>query len=550
MGAIPPKRARALRRLALSKANEAATSDVSYIVPGSMHRTAGGNDVVAVRQCHVGLPVRDGIRTVRFNEDGRFESFTGDEVSVGGDPALTPGLSAESAVLVVLGDLLERELIPVDIPFTAAPAEVVARLSDVADTTVLRKAPFTEPILASLLIDATVKRARLVWDLRFRVSGSARGYWALVTATGKSRVVVLESTSSHAVSGAVYLTDPDGGRTEEEFPDRWMDADGTAGNTTVAVDQAGEPRLSTNESGHRVFRPLDPFGIDQGVVNAFHLCNRLNDFFGGLGFSETEGNFQSRHAGDQAGAGDPLRVIVRDQHLEDWAFYDHQPDGTSPAVELSWFRHGRHASLDAHIVIHEFVHGLLDRVAGTKKIPTPFAKQESRALAEGYCDYFAITLRNAWRGPDTPPEWTFARWLTTGQKSVRPEGYDVFNKGYDALAKGRWKTHDAGQVWCAAMLRVHEILGDDLAWQVAFDAIKLLHPGDVGPTFLHARTAVLHAMKKLSATHDELADAATAQAVRDVFSERGMGEGARSPKAKFRDIVASTRPLPEPVIPV
>jgi hypothetical protein len=105
------------------------------------------------------------------------------------------------------------------------------------------------------------------------------------------------------------------------------------------------------------------------------------------------------------------------------------------------------------------------------------------------------------------------------------------------------KPHIAGEVWCATLLDLNEALrdggsrdqGDERGWQLVFDSLCFLHPGQAGPHFLHGRDAILSAFD--GAVAQGSLPAALKEEVLLVFKKRGMGPAARSRDAGFRTVV-------------
>jgi hypothetical protein len=69
-----------------------------------------------------------------------------------------------------------------------------------------------------------------------------------------------------------------------------------------------------------------------------------------------------------------------------------------------------------------------------------------------------------------------------------------------------------------------------------FDSLRLLHPGPRGPTFLHARDALLSEFDAAVSAQHVSSDPALRQRVVEAFTRRGMGPAARSPDAGYRNI--------------
>jgi extracellular elastinolytic metalloproteinase len=237
---------------------------------------------------------------------------------------------------------------------------------------------------------------------------------------------------------------------------------------------------------------------------------------------------------------------VRDQIVQGIAFFQNRPDGTSPTLELGP-KTDRHSALDVDILIHEFVHGVTNRVIGGQLTHTPLTKQQSLALGEGFSDYYAITIQNWLRRRDgRPEEWVLGGYIAGVDNGLRTASYENYPNTYGFLKTTPGiKPHHAGEVWCKALLDLNAALapagdrdkGDELGWQLVFDAIALLHPMDKGPHFLHARDAVIEAFDLLVAQGKLPATPALRASVVDVFRQRGMGSDARSKDAEFKSAI-------------
>jgi extracellular elastinolytic metalloproteinase len=502
---------------------------------------------------------------VRLSEGYEVVAFTGKTIDVPSGTPTVPVFDARAAVHEVFVSLLGRGSIPPHLTFTSQVPDVVAAIPHPSYPTVLRKAPFAEPIVASLAVDASGGgAARLLWDVRLALPDGGGNWVVHVTATGpgqRPRIVQVMKASSHAVHGDVFEFDPrDPVQAGRPFPaprhrypafggapiplPRWMDADATEGNNTRAVGPDGHPvRATAHESGF-AFKPEPPGSRDHWTVNAFYWCNVMHDFFLLLGFDEEAGNFQTVHASGSPGSGDALDVIVREQFIPGMAFFQNRPDGTSPRLELGP-RQERHTALDADVIVHEFVHGVTNRVIGGKHVHTPLTKPQSLALGEGFSDYYAISIQNWFRRKEgRTPEWVYGAYIANLPAGLRTASYESYPNTYGFLRKPKMNAHTAGEVWCAALLELNAVLapagdldaGDELAWQVVFDAITLLHPMPDGPHYLHARDAVVQAFDDLVVKGRIPADPALRSAVVDVFRRRGMGSDARSEDAEFSSV--------------
>ena len=433
----------------------------------------------------------------------------------------------------------------------------------------MRKIPFRDPVTASLAVRGD--GSALLWVVRFRVPGPHGAWTVLVEAEGEEpRVLDASRTSAHAVSALVFRHDPDAppgapaapDRIEEPFPlprDRYPDFGGAvlsrtawctrelSGNNAWCEDSGGRIAKATAVGGAHRFQAADPRGIEQAMVNAFYYVNRLHDFFYLLGFDESMGNFQEE--GDAAAGGrDPVAVTVWDAELPGLAYFVNFGDGFVSELHLGK-RAGRYAALDVGVVIHEYVHGVTGRVVGGPDVATPFRHPQSLALAEGYSDYFSLTLQNRDRREDgLPAVGVYGAWISGDPvRGLRNHAYDdAFPGTYGKLGAADFdRAHDAGQIWCAALLELNRVLahgggpevGEERGWSLVFDSLRLLHPGPEGPTFLHARDAVLAEFAAAVSAGLLPADPALDTAVRRCFSRWGMGPAALSPSAGYHGIV-------------
>ena len=150
-------------------------------------------------------------------------------------------------------------------------------------------------------------------------------------------------------------------------------------------------------------------------------------------------------------------------------------------------------------------------------------------------------------GTARPPRNAFGGWVSgNANTGLRNQAYGgTFSGTYGSLGKNGFENdHDAGTVWCQALLDVNEVLGnrvdaargDELGWQIVFDSLRLLHPGPEGPTFLHARDAVLSVLDRIDAARLTGDQDDLKRGVWKAFAKRGMGPAAVSGSAGFTKI--------------
>jgi extracellular elastinolytic metalloproteinase len=189
---------------------------------------------------------------------------------------------------------------------------------------------------------------------------------------------------------------------------------------------------------------------------------------------------------------------------------------------------GRHTALDAHIVLHEYVHGITSRLVGGPQNSSSLAAPQSQALGEGWSDYYALTIQNHLHGRrDT----CLGTWSTGRAAGLRGLPYDErFPDGLGAVGRGRYtEPHAVGEIWAAALVRLNRelvaVTGDEpsahhLGWRIVLDG---LHFTPMDPTLLDARDGLLQAAADLDRTRR---GRASVDVVRGVAAQFGMGRTA------------------------
>ena len=282
----------------------------TFAPTGDVLRTSSGLTIVPLRQEHAGIAIANAVRSVRFGASGTFDRITGSTVTVPTGALVVPKFTAAAAVHAAFLDLLTRDAIAPQLALSSAYPEMVAAVPHPSQATVLRKPPFEEPIMASLVIEINGTRARLLWEVRLGLPEAGGMYLARVAASGRGkrpRVHSVERTSAHAVEGHVFEYDPDSPRTLQPFPQprsfhpgpgsgpqepEWVEGAETSGSNTNVCDSAGQSAQAVSMGGDLLVQAANDDSIEQCLINAFYVCNLMHDFFYFLEFDEQAGNFQ------------------------------------------------------------------------------------------------------------------------------------------------------------------------------------------------------------------------------------------------------------------
>ena len=212
------------------------------------------------------------------------------------------------------------------------------------------------------------------------------------------------------------------------------------------------------------------------------------------------------------------------------------------------------SDLDNGIIIHEYGHGISNRLTGGPSNASCLGNAEQ--MGEGWSDYFGIVL--TMKGTDTPTQprgvGTYVMGQSTSGNGIRPAPYTtdrtVNNFTYaDLPDTSLTQPHGIGFVWCTILW--------DMTWKFVerygFDAnlktgsggnaraLKLVTEGlklqPCNPGFEDGRDAILKANK-------ELFDGADLDIIWEAFADRGLGYYASQGSSNNRDdgVADFTRP--------
>ncbi|KNE65776.1 hypothetical protein AMAG_19209 [Allomyces macrogynus ATCC 38327] len=131
----------------------------------------------------------------------------------------------------------------------------------------------------------------------------------------------------------------------------------------------------------------------------------------------------------------------------------------------------RDGDLENGIVIHEFGHGVSNRLTGGPHNSGCLAWGESGGMGEGWGDVWATIFRHrtADRAHRDYGPWHMGKYANGGSTGIRKYPYspdvDVNPSTYSFLNhQGYWGVHAKGEVWAAILLEVYWNLIDELGW--------------------------------------------------------------------------------------
>ena len=283
---------------------------------------------------------------------------------------------------------------------------------------------------------------------------------------------------------------------------------------------------------------------DAAITNLFFWNNVTHDVLYRYGFTERAGNFQVNNY-DRGGKGeDPVQAEAQDHGGANNANFATPPDGESPRMQMYLWPNTSHRQLidgdfDAGVIMHEYMHGVSNRLTGGPK-KTECLREHDEREGEGWSDFYAIalTVRPGDKGETPRGMGTYVLGQADRQQpGIRPTPYSTSKTinpaTYDSI-KSAAEPHGVGYVWATMLWEVYWNLvdkhgfnpnpyeawntgGNNLALQLITDGMKF-QPCE--PGFVDARDAILAADKALTGGKNQCEIWAG-------FAKRGLGYDAK-----------------------
>lgn len=360
---------------------------------------------------------------------------------------------------------------------------------------------------------------------------------------------VVPITKDNLDDGLETLTDP---QDLEASPLGWhsiaadMNSTDTSGNNVVAflgqdLGSQTSAGLNFNARYNANRQPTNAQNMEASKTNAFYVINSLHDVTYRYGFTESAFNFQQNNFGKGGRDGDRVEISVQDARGTNNAQFATPPDGTPGICRMFvWTLTDipRDGSMENNIIIHEFTHGITNRMTGggTGRC---LQTLESGGLGEGWGDALADWFSQ--ESPDTR-DFVLATHVLGNQQGLRAAPYSVNARTnplrYSDAGRSQ-EVHEIGEVWANMLHNVYAALVEDKG----FSADKLTNPdgpeGNIifmrlfidslalqpcNPTFVQARDAWELADRNRY-------DGANRCTILRAFASRGLGANA----ARFRD---------------
>ena len=425
---------------------------------------------------------------------------------------------------------------------------------------------------------------QLVWTVNVQTLDEQNWFDASIsTATGE--LAHNSSWISHATYNVFEYTlegPLDGVRSLEIDPQNplaspfgWHDTNGATGAEFTVTNgnnvSAQEDRNNDNLAG---FQPdggvpllfdfpfndvtLQPLAYEAAAItNLFYTNNILHDIHYQYGFNELSGNFQVNNYGNGGAGGDAVQADAQDGSGFNNANFGTPPDGFAPRMQQFIFtltNPNRDSDVENSIIIHEYGHGVSNRLTGGPANANALNALQSGGMGEGWSDWWALMFSQKVidQANDPRPMGNYVLGQTASGGGIRrfPYSFDLnidpltfadFNGGFPNN-----EVHNAGEIWASALWDMNWLLingfttpdcdgntspglgfdpdlyngtgGNNVAMQLVMDGLKL-QPAN--PTFTQARDAILQA---------DIVNfgGANQRAITTAFARRGLGFSANA----------------------
>ncbi len=539
------------------KALESAEGTAEFLPDPAVQTTSAGVRIVHLHQVHRGIPVLGGHCLLRFRPGRLTADREGEVLPIPRNRGTTPCIDACVAARAAAQQIATLQKASGGRALRGFRPRILASFPVPSRPTVLHKGPFAAEIPAYLVFFRRGSRIYLAWCLTLSLRDHGGELEIVVRADQPEPAEILDVRSllaSVRAQGRVVSTFPTGSALRDfpvplaglpsflhpapaGLPFDWVDQDQLKGNCTSAVLGGGTQSFrGTPAGGLLTFAPAVPDGTEQKLVNTFFYTNLMHDFFFALGFDEAAGNFQNLNRTGAGLGGDGVNVRIFNVALNGHATMRGRPDGKHGEMRLGVMPGSlRHTALDPDVVIHEFTHGVTERLVGGPMNWRALEEDQSVALSEGWSDYFALTFQSYGQPAE---KVVFGDWVSNSPGGMRHFPYDAaFPRGFGDLGRSPYdQAAVCGEIWCAALMRMNRAIGSalgdsrrghEIGWQIVVDGLKLVA---ANPHLLQARDAILRALDDLrqpgplsAADHQRAATAARA-----AFAAAGMGPNARA----------------------
>lgn len=474
-----------------------ATDLHGYVVTDAVYSRVTGATHIYLQQRHAGIPVYNAQLQVNVNRDGRIISVNN---------SFLPGLAQSVRQLQPRIQLGEAIAAAAKFAGIAVPTQLKVVQSETGPqraTRMSHEGLSLAPIDGRLML-LPIRRgeARLVWNFQiqtldeqhawdFTVDAENGEVWTRFdqTVADQYRVYPQPVESPNHTSplppsdGRTLVVNP---ANSTASPFGWHDTNGstgaefttTEGNNVHAytdTDNNNSPDSGSSPSGGAALN-FD-FAINlsgapstyrpSAVTNLFYWNNIIHDVQYQYGFDEAAGNFQVNNYGRGGSGNDSVRAEAQDGGGTNNANFFTPADGSRPRMQMYiWTSPNpdRDGDLDAGIVVHEYGHGISNRLVGGPSNVNCLTNRQQPG--EGLSDWWALayTARASDTGATPRGMGTYSLGQAITGTGIRTQRYSTdpgINTWTYASINGMAVPHGVGSVWAQAAWEVYWKLVDE-----------------------------------------------------------------------------------------
>ncbi|MCB0685414.1 MAG: M36 family metallopeptidase, partial [Saprospiraceae bacterium] len=279
------------------------------------------------------------------------------------------------------------------------------------------------------------------------------------------------------------------------------------------------------------------------MANLFYWNNITHDVMWQYGFDEPSGNFQANNYGN-GGLGND-HVLAEAQNAGNCnANFGTPSDGSSPRMQMfvcTTANPDRDSDLDAEVIVHEYGHGISNRLTGGPAQAGCLGNTEQ--MGEGWSDFFALllTMKASAVGTEARGMGTYFVGRAPNGPGIRnaPYSTDFGVNGFTYNNVGSVAVpHGVGFIWATMLWDMTWNLiekhgfeeniyattgGNGIAMQLVMEGMKLQ---PCNPGFVNGRDAILKADTMLFS-------GANGCEIWSAFARRGLGVEASQGSSSF-----------------
>jgi extracellular elastinolytic metalloproteinase len=280
------------------------------------------------------------------------------------------------------------------------------------------------------------------------------------------------------------------------------------------------------------------------VTQLFYTANVYHDLLHKLGFNEQARNFEINNNGAGGVGNDFVFLNAQDGSAFNNANFATPPDGQAARMRMYMWNSTypfRDCSFEAGVVIHEYTHGLSNRLTGGPQNSNCLNVLEAGGMGEGWSDFYATAIRLK-PGDTRKTDYAMGAWVNGKASGIRNYLYSTdlnVNPQTYKYVDPQTKVHPIGNIWASMLYEVlwnlidkhgkndagtPDLDKDGLPTDGKYLAMKIVMEGmalqPCNPNFVSARDAIVDADKVLTGG-DNLCE------IWSGFAKRGLGQGAK-----------------------